>query len=262
VTVGRITPYEVVFGEERFAAEEFPTLAEESVRRNLNTWRYDQFTSLGRVAALLEQVLPDDAEPAAVDQYVRILYHGYHFWSAGFPFYAFESPVLRSLIEGPPDLCEWPLRVPEPSLYLELPKHLFWAEVTEAGPPEPVEGMFVARAADPPSGEADMLVILGLRSGRPGFSVAGLRLDLGQARELDEPAAFQSDIPGAEQAGLYSLRRHSEAATLALRALWYIDAYRASCRGVGGDGERRAVGHGAETALGHFRVSLIERSYG
>lgn len=262
MTVGRITPYEVVFGEERFAAEEFPALAEESVRRNLSTWRYDQFTSLGRVGTLLEQMLPDDAEPAAVDQYVRVLYHGYHFWSAGCPFYAFESSVLRSLIEVPPDLREWRPRVPEPSLYLELPRQLFWAAVTEAGPPEPVEGMFVAREANPPSREAEILVILGLRSDRAGLSVAGLHLDLERACELDEPAGFRSDIPGAEQAGLYSLGRHSEAVTLALRTLWYIDTYPASCRGVGGGGERRAVGRGAATALNHFRVSLIERSYG
>jgi hypothetical protein len=262
VTVGRITPYEIAFGEERYPEQDFPALADESGRRGVSTWRYDHFTLLERVAALLEQVLPENAEPAAVDQYVRVLYHGYHFWSDGCPFYAFEAPVLRSLIEVPPDLHEWSFRAPEPSLYVELPKNLFWAQVTESGPPEPVEGMFVAREADSPAAEADILVVLGLRSDRPGFSVAGLRLDPGQARQLDEHAQFQSEIPGAEQAGLYSVQRYSEAAALALRTLWYVDAYPASCEPLEGSGGRTTLEHGAATALRHFRVSLIERSCG
>jgi hypothetical protein len=262
VTVGRITPYEIAFGEERYPEQDFPALADESGRRGVSTWRYDHFTLLERVAALLEQVLPENAEPAAVDQYVQILYHGYHFWSDGCPFYAFEAPVLRSLIEVPPDLREWSFRAPEPSLYVELPKNLFWAQVTESGPPEPVEGMFVAREADSPAAEADILVVLGLRSDRPGFSVAGLRLDPGQARRLDEHAQFQSEIPGAEQAGLYSVQRYSEAAALALRTLWYVDAYPASCEPLEGSGGRTTLEHGAATALRHFRVSLIERSCG
>ncbi len=228
----------------------------------MSTWRYDHFIQLERVAALLDQVLPDNAEAAAVEQYVRILYHCYHFWGAGCPFYAFEASVLRSLVEVPPALREWSFRVPVPSLYIELPKNLFWAQVTKVGPPEPVEGMFVASEASEPAAELDVLVVLGLRSDRPGFSVAGLRLDHRQARQLDEPAEFQSDIPGAERAGLYSLQCYSEAATLALRTLWYLDAYPASCRAVKGSGEREVLEHGAATALGHFQVSLIERSYG
>ncbi|NIN72387.1 MAG: hypothetical protein GTO46_10820 [Gemmatimonadetes bacterium] len=262
MTVGRITPYELAFGEERFAAHAFPALADEGERRGVSTWRYDRFTQLERVAALLEQVLPDNAEPGAVEQHLRILYHSYHFWSAGCPIYAFEAPVLRSLIEVPPDLREWSLSAPAPSLYIELPKNLFWAQVTEPGPPEPVEGMFAAREADRPEAEADILVVLGVRTDRPGFSVAGLRLGPGQAHQLVEPAQFQSDIPGAEQAGLYSLQRHSEAAALALRTLWYLDAYPASCEAVEGSGGRATDEHGAVTALRHFRVSLIERSDG
>ncbi|UCC81725.1 MAG: hypothetical protein JSW46_12005 [Gemmatimonadota bacterium] len=260
--VGRITPYEVAFGEERFGEQDFPALADESERRSMSTWRYDHFTQLEHVGALLEQVLPENAEPAAVDQYIRILYHCYHFWSAGCPIYAFEAPVMRSLIEVPPELREWPFRAPAPALYVELPKNLFWAQVTESGPPEPVAGMFAAREAGSPAAETDILVVLGLRSDRPGFSVAGLRLDPGQARQLDEPVKFESDIPGAEQSGLYSLQRYSEAATTALRTLWYLDAYPASCEAVKGSGARDVTEHDAATALDHYRVSLIERSYG
>lgn len=262
MTVGRITPFEVAFGERRFSQQDFPALAEESERRGASTWRYDRFTHLERVAALLEQLLPEDAEPAAVDQYIRILYHCYHFWKAGCPIFAFEAAVLRSLIEEPPDLREWPFRLPAPSLYVELPKNLFWAQVAESGPPEPVEGMFVARESDGTANEADVLIVLGLRSDRPGFSVAGLRLDPDRARRLDEPANFESDIPGAEQAGLYSLQRFSEAASLVLRTLWYLDAYPGARSPVRGDVASEALERGAATTLDHFRLSLIERSYG
>jgi hypothetical protein len=261
VTVGRITPYEVAFGERRFAEEEFPALAAESDRRGLGAGRYDQFTLLERVAGLLEQVLPDDARAPAIDQYVQILYHCYHFWSAGCPLYAFEMPVLRGLIEMPPDLRKWSPRVRESSQYLELPKNLFWAQVSAAAPPEPVEGMFVTHEVGRPLVEADILVVLGLRPDRPGFSVAGLRLEPDVLGELDEPARFQSDIPGAEQAGLYSLQRNSEVATLALRALWYLDAHPASCEPVKGSGGRGGRERGGATALDHFRVTKTERSY-
>jgi hypothetical protein len=259
--VGRVTPYEIAFGETRFAESAFPGLAEESKRRGVNTLRYDHFTALEGVTALLEQVLPDTAEAAAIDQYVQILYHCYHFWGAGCRVYAFEPPVVRSLVERPPDLRGWSIRIPEPSQYLELPKNMFWAQVTEAGPPEPVEGMFVVGEGIEAPAQLDVLVVLGLRSDRPGFSVAGLRLDHEQARELEEPARFESDIPGAERAGLYSLQRYSEAATLALRTLWYLDAYPAGCEAVQGRGDRSEFERGATTALDHFRVSLIERSY-
>ena len=262
MTVGRITPYEVAFGDERFAEQEFPALADEAARRGVSTWESGQFTVLERVAALLEQVLPEDAESAAVEQYLQILYHGYHFWSAGCPFYAFEEPVLRGLIEAPPDLRDWSFRASEPSLYVELPKNLFWAQVTETGPPEPVEGMFVAQQAGQPAAAVELVFVLGLRSDRPGFSVAALRLDPGAARQLDEPAEFRSDIPGAELAGLYSLQSYSEAATLALRTLWYIDAHPAACEPLEGSDAPGTHERGAATALSHFRVSPIERSYG
>ncbi|UCC71203.1 MAG: hypothetical protein JSV86_12500 [Gemmatimonadota bacterium] len=259
-TVGRVTPYEVVFGEARFAEQEFPAIAEEAKRRGVSVWRYDRFTLLERVSALLAEVLLEEAGPAAVDQHLQILYHAYHFWCAGCSLYAFEAPVVRSLIESAPDLGGWSFRIPQPSLYVELPKNLFWAQVTEDEPPEPVDGMFVAREPDQPIAELELLIVLGIRSERPGFSVAGLRLEPGRARELDEAAAFQSNIPGADLAGLYSLQRYSEAAVLALRTLWYIDACPAACERVRGGGVPEFPGHGGPTALDHVRVSLIEGS--
>lgn len=258
---GRLTPYEMVFGEDRFSEQVFPAIAEEARRQLLDPWRRDQFARLESVGSLLLEVLPEGDEAAAVDQYLQILYHAYHFWNAGCPLYAVEKAVLRRLVESAPKLEGWRLRLPEPALYVELPRNLFWAEVT-GGPPEPVEGLHLARE---PKGaaEVDVLLVLGMRPERGGFSVAGLSLDPERALALEAPESFASDIPGAELAGLYSLRRFSEAAVLTMRLLWYVDTNPAALQRVSVvELERRAPGHSQPTALGHVRVSLVERRRG
>jgi hypothetical protein len=173
-----------------------------------------------------------------------------------------DAPVARSLIESPPDLVAGPLRAAHRAYYLELPRNLFWADVTEAGPPEPVEGLFLRLDPDDFSREADLLLILGMRQERQGFSAAALAARLEEARQLEEPDAFRSDIPGAELADLYSLRRYSEVVSLALRLLWYLEVYPESVVRQSGTGESPGAGLAAPTGLDHFKVLRVERSRG
>lgn len=259
-SVGRLTPYELAFGGARFSEDVFPAIAEDARRCGADPWRRVEFTRLESVAALLEEVLPEGDDAAAVDQYLHTLYHAYHFWSAGCPIYAFGASVLRALVESPPDLSGWRFRAPRPALYIELARNLFWAEVS-GGAPEPVEGLHLVCEGGRGSSEIELLLVLGMRAERPGFSVAGVSFDPGRLPAVAGAETFRSDIPGAELAGLYSLRKISEAAALALRSLWYIDANPARLERVrGAEAGRETPGHSVPTSLDHVRVSSVERS--
>jgi hypothetical protein len=261
---GRLTPYEMLFGTEELGESEFPAIAEEGNRRDLELSRRDHFAGLDRVRSLLQQLIPEEVEPAALDQYLEITFHCFHFWNAARPIYTLETAVVRSLIDTPPVLAGWQPRSAVPGLYCQLPSNLLWARVTEFGPPEPVEGVFARLALEGGKSVADLLLVLGMRPDRAGLSVASLRADLIEALGQEEPDAFRSDIPGADLAGLYSLQRSSEAVTLLVRTLWYVDAYPESIEPVRGMGEGQAPSTGqiVPTALEHDRVRLVERSRG
>ncbi len=260
---GRRTPYEVVFGVERLGEREFPALLEEAERQRAETGRRDHFAQLEGARSLLRQLVPESVDPEALDRYLDILFHCFNFWRAGCPMYACEAALARNLVEAGPDLRGWRPRTPHPALYVELPKNLFWAAVAEEQPPEPAEGLFVSRV--PGAGaRAEILVVLGMRLDRPGFSAAGLSVDLEASGELSEPDSFSSEIPGAELAGLYSLKRSSEAVLLLSRLLWYLEAYPESVQRVRGaeSGAPHASGQPTPTALDYYRVRLVERSRG
>jgi hypothetical protein len=263
-SLGRYTPYEMVFGGERLAEDEFPAIAEEARRRGIPLSRRDHFAGSERVGTLLRRLVPETAEPAGFESYLDILFHCYHFWDAGCPLYAFAADVVRDLIATPPDLQSWSPRAPHHSLYVELPRNLFWAAVTEGEPPEPVEGLFVRLGSHQLPAEVDLLIALGMRPDRPGFSVASLTATVEQAREMPEPGAFESEIPGADLAGIYSLQRPSEALLLILRLLWYLDVYPEAKETVPGAGGAapQAYEHDVPTTLDHHRVRLIGRSRG
>ncbi|UCF20086.1 MAG: hypothetical protein JSU87_01365 [Gemmatimonadota bacterium] len=259
---GRLTPFEMVFGVERLAEEEFPAIAEEARARAITVERPSGFAQLERVAALLQRLLPENVEPGAFERYVEVAYHCFHFWKAGCPLLVLEAALIRDLVESPPDLRGWRIRSASPAYYLELPKNLFWAGIVGDAPPEPVEGIFLKLDPEDPAGEVRLLLVLGMRPQRYGFSAAGLAADLGRARDLDEPAAFRSDLPGADLAKLYSLSRNSEGLLLVLRLLWYLGMYPESLERVKAGSGAVTEDLDAATALDYCKVRLIERSRG
>ena len=263
-SVGRKSPYEVLFGAEGLTESRFAAVRDEAANAGVTTLRRDHFANLNRVRELLVDLVPDLAEPATLDRYLLILHHCYSFWEAGCRHFAFEQSAVRSVITAPPDLFGWLPRTPHPSLYLELPQNLFWAAVVESEQPEPAEGMFVSLPGDPAADEADILLILGIRPDRPGFSVAELAVDLTPARGIAEPDAFASDLPGANLAGLCSLQRPAEVVMLLLRLLWYIDTYPESVELKPGSpaADHEAGGYAPAMALDHYRVYAVERSRG
>ena len=263
-SVGRKSPYEVLFGEEGLTESRFAAIRDEAANAGVTTVRRDHFANLSRVRELLGVLVPDLAEPATLDRYLLILHHCYSFWEAGCRHFAFEQSAVRSVITASPDLFGWLPLTPHPSLYLELPQNLFWAAVVEGEPPEPAEGMFVSLRGGRTADEADILLILGIRPDRPGFSVAEMAADLTAARGNAEPDAFASNLPGANLAGLFSVQRPAEVVMLLLRLLWYVDTYPESVELKPGSpaADHEAGGGAPATTLDHYRVFAVERSRG
>lgn len=220
------TPYERIFGSPRFEEREFPAIRDEAKTRGLDPDVRDQFVLLGRTGMLLEEIAPEGSGPEALELYRDTLYFAFNFWQSGREIYAFDEEVARSLIESPPDLSAWTVRAPARSFYVELPPRLFWGLAEEGGTPEPVEGIFVVVDPTEAAGSGfvgiQALLVLGMRPGRAGFSVVSVRGDPRTDLDAEGPGAFRSDLPGADLAGLYSIRERAEAVLLLLRTLWYL----------------------------------------
>ena len=233
----RLTPYELVFTE-RFEAEVFPKIHAEAVRHGVDPLQPDRFQLLAAVGDAVRDVVPAEAPPDALEQYRALLYHAFHFWSYEKRLYLLDPAVARYLVEAAPTLEGWELSLPHPALYLQLPVNLFWGSVTPDSTPEPVDGFFVASAPGEdalgqPFERLAVLVVLGIRRNRAGFSVIPFDTEVGPgiAAEWALPGGrengpdFQTTLPGGEISGLYSILTTSEVLKLVGRTLWYVDHF-------------------------------------
>ncbi len=263
-SAGRRSPYEVLFGAAELSDSRFAAIGDEAANAGVTTARRDQFASLNRVRELLGDLIPELAEPSTLDRYLLILHHCYSFWEAGCRHFSFERSAVRSVISAAPDLSDWRPRAPHSSLYLALPQNMFWAAVVEGEPPEPADGMFVNLRGGTAAGEAEVLLVLGVRPDRPGFSVAELSADLTVARGVSKPDAFASNLPGAELAGLYSLQQPAEVVMLLLRLLWYVDTYPEAVELEEGSpaADHDVGGCASTTTIDRYRVRVVKRSKG
>src|SRR5690606_41214020 len=132
----------------------------------------------------------------------------------------------------------WELVLPRPSLYIPLPEKLFGGSIAPDATPEQVDGMFVT--GYPVRGRSgdlfqrlEVLMVLGLRRDRAGFSVIpfdteagpGIAGVWGESGGRDKGSDFENVLPGGEISGLYSLLTVGEVLKLLGRILWYIDSY-------------------------------------
>ena len=233
----RLTPYELVFTE-RFDVEVFPKIAAEANRHGVDPLQPDRFHLLAAVGDAVRDVVPPEAPPEALEQYRALLYHAFNFWSFEKRLYLVEPGTARYLVEAAPALDGWELALPHPSVYLQLPANLFWGSVTPDATPEPVDGFFVAAATAEDALGASfqrvaVLVVLGIRRNRAGFSVIPFDTEVGPgiAAEWALPGGreagsdFQTTLPGGEISGLYSILTTNEVLKLVGRTLWYIDRF-------------------------------------
>jgi hypothetical protein len=271
-TEPRRTPYELVFGEGDFESVRFPAVLREARDVGVDSTRRERFGFLSSAAELVRALSAEDAPAEAIDQYRAILFHAFNFWRFERSTYLLEPAVARFLAESAPSLRGWELRLPAPSLYLQLPANLFWASVAPEAVPEPVDGFFVTagRAPDPLGPDythLDVLMVLGVRRDRDGFSVVAFDTPVGSgiaqvwsgAAARERGRDFTSVLPGGEEAALYSITTSAEALKLVARALWYVDAHPGAIE-VETQVERRAEdrpGTPPRSRLEVRRVSLV-----
>lgn len=231
-----VTPYELVFGEAGFEETIFPRIQGEAESHAVDAARPDRFGFLSVAADAIRDVVPADAPTELLEEYRLLFYHGFNFWRFGRRLYTLEPGMARYLVEAAPRLAGWELTLPYPSVYVQLPPRLFWASIAVDAPPEPVDGFFVVQSQGtdplgPGFSDLHVLMVLGVRRDRAGFSVIpfdtevgpGIPADWAEAPGREGAADFANILPGGEIAGLYSILTNTEALKLLARALWYID---------------------------------------
>ncbi len=226
---GRSTPYEISLPGREFADDRFPRVESEAEERGVDLMDPGGFVLLGSTGEVLEELQVGGEDPELLHQYGALLFHNYHFWKAGEPFYLLEAPVARFLVEGGVEAQGWTPRGPGPAGYVQLPRHLFWSHAGDDGPAEPLDGFYWTLD----SGDAvSLLVVMGLRDDQPGFSVVALPpLPVADAPVWMEETAreegedFSTTLPGGELDRLYSLVSTGEVLKLAARTFWYMDQF-------------------------------------
>jgi hypothetical protein len=231
----RLTPYELVFTEGEFESRIFPRITAEADEQGIQTRQPERFEFLSTAADVIRELVPDGSPPDALEQYRALLYHAYHFWQAGRPLYSLEESAARHVVGGAADLRDGTFRLPAPSLYLQLPANLFWSSIAPDTAPEPVDGFFLTLYEGVDGLGTDfqhleVLMVLGIRRSRAGFSIIPLGLEIGPAlEEMDraderEGGDFSNVLPGGEIAGLYSILTSAEVLKLIARVFRYVEA--------------------------------------
>jgi hypothetical protein len=236
----RVTPYELLLPEEDFADQWFPRIQAEAEERGVAVNDPQTFALLSEVGAIMRAIRGEEDDPQSIHQTGILLFHAYHLWKEGLPFFFLQTEAARYLVGTGPAEGSWLGAVPSPAGYLQLPQHLFWVG-GESGHAESVDGFFWSA----PDGEnLSVLIVMGIRRDRPGYAVVPLpTLPLKAAGEWastnvrTEGDDFRSPLPGAEQEGLYSLEAGAEAVKLAMRLFWYLDSFSGS---IGELGDERA----------------------
>lgn len=266
-TVARLTPYELVFTEGEFEGRRFPRIDDESAEHQVDSRTPERFDLLTTVADILREVTPDEAPSDALEQYRALLFHAYHFWKGGRRLFVLERAVARFLVESASTANDWAFSAPARSGYLQLPQNLFWSSIAPDTPPEPVDGFFftLSERSDMAGGPIEhlhLLLILGIRRGRAGFSVIGLDTDLepGLLSSLEAERRpdgdFANTLPGGEISGLYSIVTVTEALKLVGRAFRYIERLPGAVERVDGVAAREETSEPPPTRLPFWRVRL------
>ena len=223
----RLTPYEVALPGRAFAEEHFPLIREEAARREADIWDPGAFTMLEQAGRAIGDIREEDDNPVVFVQFGVILYHAFHFWSAGEPLYLLKAEAARQVVRaeflsGP---ANGAFTAPSRAGYLQLPQHLFWARPETDGPAEPLDGFFWTLA---PAHRVHLMVASGMRADRPGFGVMPVpgipggdarRWAAGTVREQGDD--FESTLPGGED--LYSIETLGEVVKLAGRAFGQLE---------------------------------------
>ena len=202
--MSRTTPFALVFGE--LAEERFPALKASLAGAGIDPAGRDAFVLDRAVTEFLRDLVPEDAPPESLHEFIAVLQHSFLFWDAGSHF------VTPSDTAQPSHAPHAPMR----PVYLQLPSHLYWGQLEPDAPHEPLDGFFVHPWHD----GIRALAIFGMHPERPGFSVAEVagKAPGPLAPRADGSAPYAPLMDGGATAGLRSVAGPDELLALAWSA--------------------------------------------
>lgn len=212
--MSRLHPFDFVFAD--FAAKHFPEIQREAPDPNLDLGTLTRLPATQNALQALGGLDPDDSAPV-ITEYLLLLFAAYRYWVAGQSTRTVARPALEALLaDSPAEHAPFP----EGACYLQLPGHMFWATIGEAAPHEPLDGLFVIGPGA--SGEVTVVAVLGLRSGREGFSqiaVTAPGAEIAAVEATLPSPAFAPMMQGGAEAGFRSVTSEAELLYLARLAL-------------------------------------------
>ena len=206
----RSHPFQLIFAGE--LEQKLAAIREEAEARGVDARDRQRVAMLLSTGEVLRELLPDDVPPAAVQQVATLVYYCYHFWAAGKPVFEIFEADLRRLL-GPEFKPPADITIPADAGYVALPRNRIWSRIEEESHAEAVDGFFFV--------DGDILLVLGLIPGRPGFSIMEARDETGgdfsntQARA--EGDDFANVLPGGEIQGHFAVTNQAEVLKLAHR---------------------------------------------
>jgi hypothetical protein len=228
----RLTPFELLAANGDLESETLPRIANEAETRGVDAVDPGTFVMLATVGNLLRELQAprpsgEPADGSGIVHFGALAYQLFRFWRAGKPFFVADEDALRAIVAHASDYAPSLGESPAPAGYLQLPRNLVWASVAPEEAPEPVDGLHWA-AGD--GRRLDIVIVLGMRAGRPGVSVIDLSVDL--ASEPPEGFAnldardhaddFSTTMPGGEIRGLFSLVNAAEVIKLIARVFAHV----------------------------------------
>jgi hypothetical protein len=214
--VSRPTPFDLIFAD---FATELSAIGLASLRVGGDLG--DAFASMPEVQRLLQRIevpaLMDEA-PEAAAEYLAFLYAAARFGAAGKPVLTPSRQHLEPMLDRIPPPGAPP--VPQHACYLQLPAHWVWAQATEHGPHEPLDGVFAVASS---RGDVTTVVaVLGLRAERGGFTQVTVRAGPGEfeaARTVRRTPPFGPLMDAGASRGYRSVANPAELLTLTHLAL-------------------------------------------
>ncbi len=205
----RPTPFSHVFAD--LAPERFTAIRDSLQQSARDPRSRDAFLLDLEAVRLLRDLVPEESPPEALEEYAAILHHAFLFWLDGQRVAQLNRPVLERALQSPAGRS-----LPAGSWYVQVPERTVWARLQDAGPHEPLDGVFLFSTDD----ALHALGIFGLHPDRPGVTVVEA---VGQpspalARAGGEPL-FAPVLEGGAAAGLHSITGGEELLELAVRLL-------------------------------------------
>jgi hypothetical protein len=216
----RAHPYDLMgFSDD---GEWLESVRAEAEQNQIDVEDRERFAMMLATGEMLQQLVPPDAPPEVIWQAAGLVFHCYHFRVNSKNTYQIDEPVLRELlatgfVAGP--VATSP---PAPAGYVQLPRNRVWSRIDADAPPEAIDGFFF-------TGD-ELLFVLGLNPGRPGFSVLAVRPAQGEGpvtsvaelKARDEGDDFANILPGGEMQGHFAITNNLEAMKLAARCFWHL----------------------------------------